>query len=101
MASRAASIARPGAVKNGGSESRKPLSAASDYLDLYYRFPLNDEAKAAGQKIPSLQAALGDHFPGTRCKRRSRVRKLFTWQNAGMMRALSSRDSSQNFRRRS
>ncbi len=43
----------------------KPLSAAADYLDLYYRFPLNDEAKAAAQRIPSLQSALGEKFPGT------------------------------------
>jgi soluble lytic murein transglycosylase len=43
----------------------KPLSATADYLDLYYRFPLNDEAKAAGQRIPSLQSALGEEFPGT------------------------------------
>jgi soluble lytic murein transglycosylase len=43
----------------------KPLSAASDYLDLYYRFPLSEEARAAGQKIAPLQAALGDQFPGT------------------------------------
>jgi soluble lytic murein transglycosylase len=51
--------------KLAAAKGEKPLSAASDYLDLYYRFPLNDEAKAAGQKIPSLQAALGDQFPGT------------------------------------
>ena len=51
--------------KLAAARAEKPLSAAADYLDLYYRFPLNDEAKAAGQKIPSLQAALGDQFPGT------------------------------------
>jgi hypothetical protein len=41
------------------AKGEKPLTAAAEYLDLYYRFPLNDEAKAAGQKIPSLQFALG------------------------------------------
>jgi soluble lytic murein transglycosylase len=51
--------------KLAAAKGEKPLSAAADYLDLYYRFPLNDEAKAAGQKIPSLQGALGDQFPGT------------------------------------
>src|SRR6266853_4867866 len=47
------------------AKGEKPLSAATDYLDLYYRFPLNDEAKAAGPRIASLQAALGEQFPGT------------------------------------
>ena len=47
------------------AKGEKPLSAAADYLDLYYRFPLNDEAKAAGQRIPALQFALGEAFPGT------------------------------------
>ena len=51
--------------KMAAAKGEKPLSAAADYLDIYYRFPLNDEAKAAGQKIASLQAALGDQFPGT------------------------------------
>jgi soluble lytic murein transglycosylase len=51
--------------KAAAAKGEKPLSAATDYLDLYYRFPLNDEAKAAGQKIPSLQFALGEAFPGT------------------------------------
>jgi soluble lytic murein transglycosylase len=39
-------------------------AAAADYLDVYYRFALNDEAKAAGQRIPALQASLGESFPG-------------------------------------
>jgi peptidoglycan lytic transglycosylase len=47
------------------AKGEKPLQAAADYLDLYYRFPLNDEAKAAGERIPSLQFALGESFPGT------------------------------------
>jgi soluble lytic murein transglycosylase len=50
--------------KLSAAKGEKPLSAAADYLDLYYHFPLNDEAKAAGQRIPSLQSALGEEFPG-------------------------------------
>jgi soluble lytic murein transglycosylase len=45
-------------------KNEKRLAAAADYLDLYYRFPLNDEAKAAAQRIPALQASLGESFPG-------------------------------------
>ena len=40
------------------------VAAAADYLDVYYRFALNDEAKAAGQRIPALQSSLGESFPG-------------------------------------
>ena len=50
------------AVAAAKGESR--VSAATDYLDVYYRFPLNDEAKAVGQRIPALQASLGESFPG-------------------------------------
>jgi len=46
------------------AKGEKPFAAAADYLDLYYRFPLNDEAKTAGQQIPALQSALGESFPG-------------------------------------
>jgi soluble lytic murein transglycosylase len=51
--------------KVSAAKGEKPEAAAADYLDLYYRFPLNDEAKTAGQKIPTLQSALGEAFPGT------------------------------------
>lgn len=51
--------------KVSAAKGEKPEAAAADYLDLYYRFPLNDEAKAAGQKIPALRSALGEAFPGT------------------------------------
>jgi soluble lytic murein transglycosylase len=50
--------------KISAAKAEKPAAAAADYLDLYYRFPLNDEAKAAGQEIPAMQATLGDSFPG-------------------------------------
>jgi soluble lytic murein transglycosylase len=42
-----------------------PLAAATDYLDIYYRFPLGDEAKAAALRIPDLRIRLGEKFPGT------------------------------------
>ncbi len=51
--------------KVSAAKGEKPEAAAADYLDLHYRFPLNDEAKTAGQKIPMLQSALGEAFPGT------------------------------------
>jgi peptidoglycan lytic transglycosylase len=47
------------------AKGEKPLAAASDYLDVIYRFPVNDEAKTAVERIPYLQAALGEQFPGT------------------------------------
>ena len=46
-------------------KGEKPIAAANDYLDLIYRFPLNDEAKIAVERVPYLQAILGDQFPGT------------------------------------
>lgn len=42
----------------------KPFAATADYLDLIYRFPLSDEARSAAYKIPILESALGDQFPG-------------------------------------
>ena len=50
--------------KISAAKVERPAAAAVDYLDLYYRFPLNDEAKEAAQKIPALQSALGESFPG-------------------------------------
>jgi len=51
--------------KVSSAKGEKPVFAATDYLDLYYRFPLNDESRTAGQRIPSLQFILGEAFPGT------------------------------------
>jgi len=52
--------------------------AASDYLALYYRFSLNDEAQLAGEKLPALQRALGEGFPGVPVGlQRSRAEALF------------------------
>jgi soluble lytic murein transglycosylase len=45
-------------------QAGQTASAADDYLGLYYGFPLSDEAKAAGAKIPELGASLGEQFPG-------------------------------------
>src|SRR6185437_4165309 len=47
------------------AKGEKPVAAATDYLDVIYRFPLNDEAKTAAARIPYLQLVLGDQFPGT------------------------------------
>jgi len=47
------------------AKGEKPVTAATDYLDLIYRFPLNDEAKVAVDRIPYLQAILAEQFPGT------------------------------------
>ena len=44
------------------AERSKP--AASDYLALSYHFPLSDEARVAGEKIPALESTLGEKFPG-------------------------------------
>jgi peptidoglycan lytic transglycosylase len=59
----------------------KPLAAARDYLRLYYHFPLSDEAKIAGDKIPDLQAALGEQFPGTPLE--AEIARAETLYNAG------------------
>ena len=47
------------------AKGERPLAAAKDYLEVIYRFPLNDEAKVAVERIPYLQAILGEQFPGT------------------------------------
>jgi len=51
--------------KLAAAKGEKPSIAAADYLDLYFRFPLSDEAKTAGQRVASLQSMLGEQFPGT------------------------------------
>jgi peptidoglycan lytic transglycosylase len=47
------------------AKGEKPLAAANDYLEVIYRFPINDEAKIAVDRVPYLQAILGEQFPGT------------------------------------
>ena len=55
---------------------------------VYYHFPLNDEAKDAGAKIPSLRGRAGRNpFLACRCKRKSRARKRFMWPSVGARRA--------------
>jgi soluble lytic murein transglycosylase len=44
-------------------KGEKPVAAGTDYQDIYYRFPLNDEAKTAGQQMSVLQSTLGDALP--------------------------------------
>jgi soluble lytic murein transglycosylase len=73
--------------KIAASKSEKPLAAATDYLDLYYRLPLNDEAKTAAQEIPALQSALGEAFPGvpmqTQIARAEAFYVARRWREAG------------------
>jgi len=45
-------------------KSKQLLAAAEDYLAVYVKFPLSDEARAAGPKIPRLTRVLGEAFPG-------------------------------------
>ena len=87
--------------KIAAAKGEKPVAAAAEYLDLYYRFPLNDEAKAAGQRIPSLQFALGEAFPGTPLQTQiARAEAFFVakrWSEArteyaGLLPKLSGRD---------
>lgn len=46
-------------------KSGSSIAAAKDYLTIYYDFPLSDEARAAGERIPVLGRDLGDAFPAT------------------------------------
>jgi soluble lytic murein transglycosylase len=63
--------------KLAAATGRKPLAAAADYLDLYYRFPLNNEADIAGGKISPLKTALGEEFPGTPVQKQIARAELF------------------------
>ena len=69
------------------AKGEKRVAAATDYLDLYYRFPLNDEAKAAGQTTPALQSLLGESFPGVPMQTQiARAEAFYTakhWRDAG------------------
>ncbi len=44
-------------------DKEKPLEAARDYADVFYHFPLDEEAGLAGARLPQLEFALGDQFP--------------------------------------
>jgi soluble lytic murein transglycosylase len=67
-------------------KSGSTIAAAKDYLALYYGFPLTDEARAAGQRIPELSRQLGDAFPGVPLsEQRGRGEALFAahrWREA-------------------
>jgi len=54
-----------GRERVASSKGEPPLAAVTDYLDVYYRFPLSEEAKTAAVPLPALQVALGEQFPGT------------------------------------
>ncbi len=67
-------------------KSGSAIAAAKDYLALYYGFPVSDEARAAGQRIPELSRQLGDAFPGVPlAQQQGRGEALFTahrWREA-------------------
>jgi len=50
--------------KAAEAKNELPFAATTDYLDVTYRFPVSDEARTAAEKIPYLQAELGEQFPG-------------------------------------
>ncbi len=58
-------LLRAQAREKAAAGNRQSLAAAArDFLALYYRFPLSDEANAAEKRIPALVGALGEEFPG-------------------------------------
>ncbi|MGC1968258.1 MAG: transglycosylase SLT domain-containing protein [Candidatus Acidiferrales bacterium] len=44
-------------------QSAQPLQAAADYEAVYLRFPSNEEAREAGEKLGFLRSSLGDKLP--------------------------------------
>jgi soluble lytic murein transglycosylase len=44
------------------ANAQPPLLAARDYLDVFYNFPLSEQATAASERLPSLEIALGASF---------------------------------------
>ena len=60
-------------------KSGSAIAAAKDYVTIYYDFPLSDEARAAGQRIPALGRELADAFPSpSLAQQTSRAEALFT-----------------------
>ena len=62
------------------------LKAVKDYQAIFYRFPLSDEAKAAGSALPVLQKQLRSEFPyGTGEMQEQRAQAFFDahkWREA-------------------
>ncbi|MGC1768291.1 MAG: hypothetical protein WA785_08255, partial [Candidatus Acidiferrales bacterium] len=44
-------------------QSAQPLQAAADYEAVYLRFPSNEQAREAGEKLGFLRSSLGDKLP--------------------------------------
>jgi soluble lytic murein transglycosylase len=44
-------------------QSAQPLLAAADYGSVYLRFPTNEQAREAGEKLGFLRSSLGDKLP--------------------------------------
>ncbi len=61
-------------------------SAARDYLAVYYHYPLSDEAKVAGKRIPALERALRAEFPSVSAEQKvARAQAFFEarkWREA-------------------
>jgi len=66
------------------AKGEKPVAAATDYLDLYDRFPLNDEAKLARRKFRRCKPRSASLSPACLCTRRSLARKRSIWPGAGV-----------------
>ena len=62
------------------------VRAAKDYQSIFYKFPLSDEAKAAGSALASLQKSLRSEFPyGTAEMQEQRAQAFFDahkWRDA-------------------
>ena len=64
----------------------QPVRAVKDYQTIFYKFPLTDEAKAAGSALTSLQKQLHSEFPyGTAEMQELRAQAIFDahkWREA-------------------
>jgi soluble lytic murein transglycosylase len=64
----------------------QPVRAVKDYQSVFYKYPLTDEAKAAGSALPSLQKQLRSEFPyGTAEMQEQRAQAFFDahkWREA-------------------
>ncbi len=66
--------------------ARQTVKAVKDYQAIFYKFPLSDEAKAAGSALPALQKQLRSEFPyGTAEMQEQRAQAFFDahkWREA-------------------
>jgi hypothetical protein len=88
---RAALLRAQAREKISAAKAEKPAAAAVDYLDLYYRFPLNDEAKGGAENSGAAIRARRIFSRHCRCKRKWRGPSRSTLPNAGAKRARNTR----------